>query len=145
MFNEQEFIKLLFLLSDTQACISHMEKDLLYQLPLPDKGKLFRKTYYLSATSLAHILERHYYKISRHPACGKFIVDVPTIVHWIKEAFTCEPTPISGSLNFKRTIDTGTQIGFDKDAQSTTIITVITEPGGAVKTAFPGQYSIDKT
>jgi hypothetical protein len=39
-----------------------------------------------------------------------------------------------------RSLDTGTQIGFDKDAQSTTHITVITEPGGAIKTAFPGKY-----
>jgi len=142
MFNEPEFIKLLFMLADTQAWISNMEKDLFYQLPLQEKCKLFRKTYYLSATALTHILERHYYKISRHPACGKFTIDVPTIVHWIKEAFAAEPSAINGSLNFKRTMDTGTQIGFDKEGQSTTCITVITEPGGAVKTAFPGQYQL---
>ena len=139
MFNEAQWLKLLFLLSDTQSWISNMEKDLLYQLPLQDKCKLYRKTYYLSATSLAHILERHYSKISRHPGCGKFTVDIPTIVHWIKEAFSAEPSAIEGSLNYKRCIDTGTQIGFDKDAQSTTYITVITEPGGAIRTAFPGQ------
>ena len=138
MFNETEWLKLLFLLSDTQAWISDMEKGLLYQLPLPDKYKLFRKTYFLSATSLAHILERHYYKISRHPSCGKFTADIPTIVYWIKEAFFSEPSAIPGSLNFQRTFDAGTSVGFDKEGQSTTYITVITEPGGAVKTAFPG-------
>ena len=140
MYNEAEFIRLLFLLSDTQQWISDMEKSLLYQLPVQDKCRLFRKTYYLSASSLAHILQRHYYKICRHPGCGKFTIDVPTIVHWIKEAFTCDPSPVNGSLNFKRTMDTKTQIGFDKDAQPTSFITVITLPGGMVKTAFPGQY-----
>jgi hypothetical protein len=119
-----------------------MEKDVLYQLPLPDKCKLFRKTYYLSASALAHILERHYFKISRHPACGKFTIDIPAIVHWIKETFFSEPLPIQGSLNFRRSIDTNTLIGFDKEGQQTTFITVITEPGGAVKTAFPGQYQV---
>ena len=119
-----------------------MEIDLLYQLPLQDKCKLYRKTYYLSATALAHILERHYYKISRHPACGKFTVDIPTIVHWIKEAFAVEPAAINGSLNFKRHFDTQTNIGFDKDSQSTTFVTVVTDPGGEIKTAFPGKYHI---
>ena len=140
MFNEQEWLKLLFLISDTQAWISDMEKGLLYQLPLPDKCKLYRKTYYLSASSLTHIMERHYYKISRHPGCSKFTIDVPTIVHWIKEAYHSEPSPIPGSLNFKRTIDTKTQIGFDKEGQQTTFITILTSPGGEIKTAFPGKY-----
>ena len=144
-FNEAEWLKLLFLLSDTQAWITEMEKSLLYQLPVNDKCKLYRKTYYLSASSLAHILERHYYKISRHPGCGKFTVDVPTIVHWIKEAYHTEPSPINGSLNFKRSLNTGTIIGFDKNGHPTTFITVLTHPGGEIKTAFPGQYQHSTT
>ena len=142
LFNEAEWLRLLFLLSDTQAWISNMEKSLLYQLPLPDKCKLYRKTYFLSASSLTHIMERHYYKISRHPGCGKFTVDVPTIVHWIKEVYHCEPSPIIGSLNFKRSLDTGIIIGFDKNGQSTTFITVLTHPGGEIKTAFPGTFQV---
>jgi len=47
-----------------------MEMNILYQLPVTDKSKLFRKTYYLSATSLAHLLEKHYYKTGRHAGCG---------------------------------------------------------------------------
>jgi hypothetical protein len=143
MFNETEWTKILFLLADTGAWIKEMEKDLFCSLPAQAKCRLFRKTYYLSSASLAHILERHYYKISRHPGCGKFTVDIPTIVHWIRESFFCEPMAIPGSLNFKRNLDTLTQIGFDKDGLSTTIITVITDPGGEIKTAFPGQYSND--
>ena len=142
MFNENEWTKILFLLADTRSWINELEKDLLCCLPVQGKCKLFRKTYYLSSTSLSHILERHYYKISRYPGCGKFTIDVPTIVHWIRESFFSEPSSINGSLNLKRTLDTLTQIGFDKDGRSTTCITVITEPGGEIKTAFPGQYQV---
>lgn len=35
------------------------------QVPMKDRRKLFRKTYYISVSTLAHILERHYYKILR--------------------------------------------------------------------------------
>jgi hypothetical protein len=35
-------------------------------------------------------------------------------------------------------MDTGTVIGFTKEGAETTFITVITDPGGGVVTAFPG-------
>jgi len=70
LFNEAEWLRLLFLISDTVAWIQEMEKSLMYQLPGADKSKLFRKTYYLPACSPAHIPEKHYYKIARHPGCG---------------------------------------------------------------------------
>jgi hypothetical protein len=124
LFNEAEWLRLLFLISDTIAWIQEMEKNVLYQLPVADKSKLFRKTYYLPATSLAHLLEKHYYKIARHPGCGKFAID--------------QPQSISGSLNFKRCMDTGTVIGYNREGESTTFITVITDGGGTIKTAFPG-------
>ena len=140
MFNETEWTKILFLLADTRGWLDELDKDLLLSLPLQGNCKLFRKTYYLSPASLAHILERHYFKISRHPGCGKFTIDIPTMVHWIREAFFCEAFAIPGSLNLKRSLDTLTLIGFDKDGTSTTYITVITKPGGEIKTAFPGKY-----
>ena len=138
MFNEAEWMRLLFLISDTQAWIREMERDVLNEVRVP--GRLLKNTYYLSASSLTHILERHYYKISRYPNCGKFTVDIPTIVHWIREAFPCEQSPIPGSLNFKRCMDTKVEIGFDKEGKATTFITVVTEPAGEIKTAFPGYY-----
>jgi hypothetical protein len=137
-FNETEWLRLLFLLNDTHVWLQDMERSLLYQLPIDDKSRLLRKTYYLSVTSLAHLLEKHYYKISRHPGCSKFTIAVPDIVHYIREAFHIEPIPIAGSLNYRRCFDTGTETGFTKEGASTTFITVITEPGGAVVTAFPG-------
>jgi hypothetical protein len=119
-----------------------MEMNILYQLPVANKSKLFRKTYYLSATSLAHVLEKHYLKIARHPGCGKFTIDIPGIVYWIKEAFHTEQQSICGSLNFKRWLDTDTVIGCNREGAATTFITVITNAAGEVKTAFPGKYEL---
>jgi hypothetical protein len=45
---------------------------------------------------------------------------------------------MAGSLNYKRSFDTGMVTGFTKEGVSTTFITVITGPGGEVVTAFPG-------
>jgi hypothetical protein len=87
-FNETEWLRLLFLLNDTNVWLQEMERSLLYLLPIDEKCRLSRKTYYLSVTSLAHLLEKHYFKISRHPGCSKFTIAVPDIVHYIREAFT---------------------------------------------------------
>lgn len=140
-FNEAEWLRLLFLLSDTHVWLQDMEHSLLYQLPLPGKSKLYRNTYYLPVTSLAHLLEKHYFKISRHPGCGKFTIPVAEIVHWIKECFHIEQMPVAGSLNFQRFMDTRNKIGYTRDGDDTSIITVITTPGGEIKTAFPGNLS----
>jgi hypothetical protein len=138
-FNEGEWLRLLFLMNDTHAWLQDMERSLLYQLLIDDKSKLLRKTYYLSVTSLAHLPEKHYYKISRHPGCSKFTISVFDMVHWIREAFHTDAVPVTGSLNYRRCLDTGTVTGFTKEGADTTLITVITEPGGEVKTAFPGK------
>lgn len=137
-FNETEWLRLLFLLNDTHAWMQEMERSLLYQLPLDCKSRLVRKTYYLSVTSLAHLLEKHYYKISRHPGCSKFTIGIPEIVHHIREAFHAETSPACSSLNFQRIMDTGAVIGITKEGVETTFITVITDPAGGVVTAFPG-------
>jgi hypothetical protein len=47
------------------------------------------------ATSLAHLLEKHYYKIARHPGCGKFTIDITNIVYWIKEAGYTQPKALA--------------------------------------------------
>lgn len=54
-FNEPEWLRLLFLLSDTQAWLDDMAREVFAQLPAPDKKKFLRKTYYLSLPVLAHI------------------------------------------------------------------------------------------
>jgi hypothetical protein len=139
MFNESEWLKLLFLLSDTQVWLNELAKECFSQLPLNDKKKFFRKTYYLTSSTLAHILERHYYKIARYPDAGKFTIPVTDILYYLREAFHCPASNVLGSLNFQRVIDAGTVIGFDRYGKNTTLITVITDNGGQIKTAFPGQ------
>jgi len=138
-FNEAQWIKLLFLLADTQQWIDDMAKEAFLQLPVPDKKKCFRKTYYLTAGGLAHILERHYYKINRHPQTGKFHIPVTDIVQLIRDAADNPVSPVSGSLNMQRCLPAPSPIGYDKNGTPTHIITVLTDPGGRIVTAFPGQ------
>ena len=137
-FNEPEWLKLIFLLSDTQVWVDDMVKETLRQLPLPGKKKFLCKNYYLCVTALAHILERHYYKVPRYPYTGKFHIPVIEILHHLREAHSLPVTPISGCLNFQRTIKTEQPIGFDKHGQPTNLITILTDGGGKIITAFPG-------
>jgi hypothetical protein len=137
-FNEAEWIRLLFMVSDTQTWIKEMEKDLFNQLALAEKKKLLPKNSYLSAGVLAHILERHYHKIPRHPGTAKFTISVATILHWIREALQQPPHAIPGNCNYIRCHDTGTCLGHDQYGLPSTFITVITNTGNQVITAFPG-------
>src|SRR6185295_17031631 len=101
-FNEQQWLRLLFLLSDTQVWLDDMAKEFFLRLPLQDKKKFFRKTYYLTISSLAHIVERHYYKINRYPQAGKFHIPLTDLLNYIREAATLPATPVRGCLNFER-------------------------------------------
>jgi len=144
MFNESSYIRLLFLLSDTHEWLESMEYGLLEQLPMQgSKKNLFRKTYFLTVPAMAHIVERHYHKVQRHPETGKFTIGLQDILHWIREAKTAEPQLIPSTQNFFRWLDTHEMIGFDNDGISTSIITVITTPGGRIQTAFPGKMKTE--
>jgi hypothetical protein len=135
-YSEQEFIKLLFLLSDTQQWLTQMSHDLFSQLP--NSSRLKQKSYHLSITAFAHIIERHYYRIERHPGTGKFCLPVHDIIQHIKEAKEETTQPVHGTLNYYRTKDTGTIIGHERNGNPTSLITVITCPAGNIITAFPG-------
>ena len=137
-FNEAEWIKLIFLLSDIESRVHEMQKDVFGQLPVSGKNKLFKKNYYLSTGSLAHILERHYYKINRHPGTGKFTVPVTAILHYIKEAFQLPVTMHGCGACLVRSFDTGVEIGIDKNGVPTTVMSILTDSSGIIKTAYPG-------
>jgi hypothetical protein len=137
-FNEAQWLKLLFLLADTQSWIDDLCRQAFAELPLGDKKKCLRKTYYLTAPALAHIVERHYYKISRHPDAGKFLVPVTDIVAFIRDASQVPALPVPGTLNSFRTLQTTTNIGIDRNGNPADNITVITDAGGKIITAFPG-------
>jgi hypothetical protein len=137
-FNEEEWLKLLFLVSDTEQWVDDLWFRIFHCLPVADKKKLLRRTYYLTAPVLAHILERHYYRIPRHPGTAKFTIPVPGILHWLREASAEPVEPLPGTLNYKRIFKAPSSIGFDQQGQPTCFITILTDAGGQIVTAFPG-------
>ena len=139
-FNESEWIWLIFLLSDTQQWMNQMIQSAFFQVPLKDRKKLFRKSYYITVTALAHILERHYYTISRHPAASKFTVPLIELLSYLRNASTEPASPIPGTLHFKRTMALDKTIGIDLDHVPTCLLTILTDAGGQIITAFPGSY-----
>jgi len=136
-FSEPEWLKLLFLLSDTQEWLNDMNKALFNQLPI-SKKRFISKDYYLTVTTPAHILERHYYKINRYPHVGKFNIPVTDILNYIRDAHAIAPIAINGN-NLQRTIEASAPIGHDKNGNETNIITILTDAGGKIITVFPGE------
>src|SRR5215831_14574023 len=134
-FDENEWLRMLFMLSDMHNWLSEMEQELFMKQPSGKKKKLFRKSYYLTATSFAHIIERHYYKVPRHIGAAKFTISVPDILDCLRNAFSHPTTRLPNSFNFIREFNTGKVIGFDKAGNSTSIITVISNVGGKILTA----------
>lgn len=137
-FNEQSWLKLVFLLADTQAWIDELSNQAFEQLPVHNKNKLFRSTYRLTPKAMAHILERHYYKIARHPVAGKFNIPLPVMLGYIRDAGAIEPLALSGTLNRQRVLHTDECVGINNEGREVCCLTVITGPGGDIITAFPG-------
>jgi hypothetical protein len=137
-FNEEEWLRILFLLNDTQHWLDDLVKNTVMQVPVTDRKKLFRKTYYITIGALTHILERHYYKILRYPQAGKFTIPIPAILSYLREASQKATASVPGTLNFQRQIQAEEIIGFDFKQTPTNIITIITDSGGRIITAFPG-------
>ena len=137
-FNEDEWLKLVFLLADTRKWLDDMERDLFEILPVAGKKTLFRKSYHLTVTTLAHILERHYYRINRHPHAGKFHIPVADILQYLREGALLPCRAQAGSFHFIRTMKARQPIGFDKWGRSATVITIITDAGGKIISAYPG-------
>jgi hypothetical protein len=138
VFNELEWMRVIYLLADTEAWVRELFSKTMEQVPIPDKRRLFRKSYCITAAALVHILERHYYRVPRHPGAGKFTIPVTEILHWIREAARQPAIPLTGSLNFIRCFETGTVVGHDREGLQVSNITVITNAGGEIQTAFPG-------
>ena len=140
-FNEDEWLKLIFPLSDTQAWLNELVSGAIMQVPMKSRKRLFRKNYYITISSLAHILERHYYKIPRHPDSGKFTIPIPEVLSHLRDISSEPGTPIPGSLDLQRTVNVHKIIGFDRNQLPTTYITVLADSGGRIMTAFPGIFA----
>ncbi|MCF3110990.1 hypothetical protein LL912_19545 [Niabella sp. CC-SYL272] len=137
-FNEAQWLQVLFLLADTQCWLQQSQEQLIWQLPVKNRKKLLRKNWYLSAKALAHILERHYYKVPRHPLASKFTLSIPAIAAAIRDAYQQPPAPVPDSELLQRVWDTGAPVGYDTTGRVVNILTVITDAAGEIITAFPG-------
>ncbi|MGJ7033793.1 hypothetical protein [Niabella hirudinis] len=138
VFNEAQWLQVLFLLADTQTWLQQLQEGLIWQLPVKKQKKLLRQGWYLSAKVLAHILERHYYKVPRHPLTGKFTISIPQIVACIRDAYQQPPAPVPRSTHLQRVWDAGTPVGYDPAGNTVTTITVIATITGEIMTAFLG-------
>jgi hypothetical protein len=69
---------------------------------------------------------------------GKFYIPVIEILNYIREAYSLPISEAPGFGNFQRIIQTQRTIGHDKNGNPTNSITVLTDAGGKIITAFPG-------
>ena len=137
MVNENELLRLLMLLSDTQTWLNEMSAQAVQALHPPAMKLMHGKSYRLPVTAFAHIIERHYYKTLRHPGTGKFTLPVPAILDLLKEMATVEAEPMKGNINSRRSLQLSYELGICKNGDPAFRITVITDPTGAIITAYP--------
>ncbi len=135
--DENELLRLLMLLSDTQAWLNELSLQCVNGLHPPGIKLLNGKTYRLSITALAHIIERHYYKTMRHPGTGKFNIPVASIMEHLKEAAVIEGEAMKGCTHVKRCLDLKEPIGFNKSGEAAYRMVIITDAGGSIVTAYP--------
>ncbi|MBO9592812.1 MAG: hypothetical protein J7599_07870 [Niabella sp.] len=137
-FNEAQWLQVLFLLADIQTWLQQLQEGLIWQLPVKNRKRLRRRCWYLTASALAHILERHYYKVPRHPLASKFTLPIPAIAAAIRDAYPQPPTPMPDSDLLQRVWDTGAPLGYDTTGHEVSVLTVISTIAGEIVTAFPG-------
>lgn len=137
-FNEPQFLRLIFTLADTEQWVRGLVNATLSQVPRLGKKKLQKNNYYMSASSLAHILERHYHKLGRHPHTGKFCIPVIEILWHIRQAEDCKTEINIGKPGTYRQHNCQSNIGYDQDGNNTSMLTVICDSHGTIITAFPG-------
>jgi hypothetical protein len=137
-FNEEEWMKILFLLADTEQWVKQLWGNILQVVPTSKPSKLLKRHYYLSPSALAHILERHYYKIPRHPCTGKFTIPVAEMLHCIQQARSITPQPVPGHQCRQRIWEAPFPIGFTRTGTPTSTLTIVTDEGDCIITAFPG-------
>jgi len=138
LFEEEQWLKLVFVLNDAQTWINDQQRQLLQLVPIDGKKKMVRKSFYVSAVAIAHIIERHYFKTQRHLFTAKFTIPVIDILTCIRDASDQPAKPVKGTQNMQRILDAGYIVGYDQSCTNTSLVTVISDSGGRVVTAFPG-------
>lgn len=138
--NEPELIRLLYTLADIQQWISDLSHAALSHIPHMGKKKLQKLDYYLSVPALVHILERHYYKIQRHPGAGKFCIPLSNILDYIRQAKDSTQQKAYNHSGSYRMLECDSIIGYDQYGNNTSNLTVFTDAKGNILTAFPGKF-----
>lgn len=135
---DEQWARMLLLLADTQQWINDICMQTISSIHPPAKKILKGKQYRLSVTGLAHIIERHWYKVLRHPGTGKFQLDIPGMLDLLRQAAAAPEQAMPGCLNQVRVLEHTEPVGIDRNGQPCRCITVITDQYGVIITAFPG-------
>ncbi len=137
-FNEVEWMRLVFLLADTQDRLNELSYQTLRLIPVKGHKRLQYRSCYLSITALAHILQRHYCIQTHQTNTGRFSIPVAEMLAYLRAAHAQTPKPIPDSAHLQRVIHTTRTVGFAANGAASHQITVITDTGGAIVTVFPG-------
>ena len=75
-----------------------------------------------------------------YPHAGKFHIPVIDILQMIRQGFIVQPVQIPGKLSLLRVMSADKVIGFDRSSNATIHISVISDAGVKIVTAFTGVY-----
>lgn len=135
-FNEDDFISVLNNMHRLRQQIDLLSKKLMWLVAENKSTRYFPSSYYLTAYGLAHILDRHYYKIDRYADKAKFTISVAEIVKLIRQASVLQVEEIAGKSE-RRVLYAGRIIGKSPTGQPCEHISIITDAYGYIRTAYP--------
>lgn len=135
-FNEDDFISVLNNTHRIRQQVDQLSKRLMWLIAEDLKTRYFPASYYLSAYSLSHILDRHYYKFDRYHDKAKFTISVSEIVKYIRMGATVHAERIPGKSEC-RIINAGRVIGMSASGTPCRYISIITDAYGYIRTAYP--------
>ncbi|MBO9659080.1 MAG: hypothetical protein J7527_09670 [Chitinophagaceae bacterium] len=135
-FHEAEFIYHINNMFRMKKELDGLAKRVMWMVPGGKQTRYFPSSYYLSAFTLSHILDRHYHKVPRHPEKSKFTIPIPEIVKYIRMAFPQPTGPLIGHCR-ERILPTGLTIGWNEEQEPCQSIKVVSDLYGNIRTAYP--------
>jgi hypothetical protein len=135
-FNEADYVAALVSLERAQEDLDTLARHFIRQVPSDGTLRYFPHTYNLNAFGLAHILRRHYMP-GKHPGTSKFIVSIPEIVKLIRVGMKYPTMPARRPYTFKRVFPVGRIIGIDLNGNPTSLMEVVTDCYGWIRSAYP--------
>lgn len=136
-FNEDEFLAILFSVQRLRYDADRCANKLVRVIPGNLRTKYFPSSYCLTGYGLAHILDKHFYKVNRFPDASKFTIPITEIVRLIRLGFLRgekESTKTGGTM---RVLEVGKVIGVCKDGCLTRKMAIVTDGNGQIRSAYP--------